>query len=107
VAVFSVVYAGFVFCVGQKPPMAEKSRVAKRGSRQKRLPRMSQARRKRHAIARVSRQDVLEKMNALITERLFFGLETSAPVVALVPSSSALTLLRFRFSEKTGVPMKL
>jgi hypothetical protein len=34
---------------------------------------MPQARRKRHAIARVPRQDVLEKMNALITPHLFSG----------------------------------
>jgi hypothetical protein len=61
---------------------------------------MPQARRKRHAIARVPRQDVLENMNTLITERLFSGLETSAPAAALVPASPALTLLRFRFSEK-------
>ena len=50
---------------------------------------MPQARRKRRAIARVPRQDLLETMNALITPRLFFGLETSEPA-ALVPSSSTL-----------------
>ena len=50
------------------------------------------------AIARVSRPDLLETMNALITPRLFSRLETSAPA-GLVPASSALThsSLQFRF----------
>ena len=49
---------------------------------------MLQARRKRRVIVLVPRQNLLETMNALITPRLFSGLETSAPA-APVPTSSA------------------